>query len=345
MMNMMNMMKKMGKATMLWLVFLFAMVLAASVASAADFPDKNRTITFIVGYEPGGSSDSICRVIAGYMTEVLGVPVIIENIPGAANMVALNALSSRPQDGYTVAMCAGADSPWAYAASSPANIRWTGDDFRILGRMTASPAGMGIIAKAGRWPNFAEFIKEVRSKPEKSYNHGIVGPGRPDDLQIAEIEKFCGVKFNIVHYGSSNAIQTDILTGDLDTGTIGCNRVNYVGHKNFDVLALYGKTVPDDYPVHELPLLGSFEEELGFKWEDAKYIPLENGGTSVLIRAKTDPAIVEVYKDCLRKVSQIEAYKEQIRRLSYPYMMEEEEALAQLKAVAAAVAEAAARQP
>jgi tripartite-type tricarboxylate transporter receptor subunit TctC len=331
----------MKKAITLW-IFLFTMALfSAGVAGAAEFPDKNRSIAFIVGYEPGGGSDSICRVIAGYMTEVLGVPVIIENIPGAANMVALNALISRPQDGYTITMCAGADSPWAYTASAPTNLRWTGDDFRILGRMTASPAGMGVIAKAGRWANFAEFIKEVRSKPEKSYNYGILGPNRPDDLQIAELESFCGVKFNVVHYGSSNAVQTDVLTGDLDAGTISCNRPNYVGHKSFDVLALYGKVLPEEYPVHELPLLGDFEEELGFKWENAKYLPLENGGTSVIIGAKTDPAIVDVYKDCLRKVSQIEAYKEQMRRLSFPYMMEEEEALGQVRAVATAVGEAA----
>jgi tripartite-type tricarboxylate transporter receptor subunit TctC len=329
------------------LVLSVFVVLAACGAefAAADFPDKNRTITFIVGYEPGGTSDSICRVIAGYMTEDLGVPVIIENLPGAANMVALNALMSRPADGYTVTMCAVADSPMAYAASSPENIDWKGDDFRVLGMMTSSPSGMGIIAKAGRWKNFAEYVNEIRANPGKRYNHGIVGPGRHDDLQIAEIEKMCGIKFNIVHYGSSNAIQTDILTGDLASGTIGCNRQNFVSNESFNVLALYGKSVPDDFPVHGLPFFADYADELGFKWEDAKYIPLVNGGTSVLINAKTDPAIVEAYKECLRRVSKNEKFREQIRNTSYPSFSEEKEALEVLNGVANAMKEALSLAP
>jgi tripartite-type tricarboxylate transporter receptor subunit TctC len=318
-------------------MFLFTTV---SFAAPAAFPAKNRTITFIVGYEPGGSSDSICRIIAGHMTEDLGVPVIIENIPGAANMVGLNALISRPQDGYTITMCAVADSPWSYAASSPENIDWSGDDFKVLGRMTDSPSGMGVIAKAGRWKDFAEFIKEVRTKPEKTYNHGIVGPGRHDDLQIAELEKLCGVKFNIVHYGSSNAIQTDILTGDLDSGTIGCNRQNFLTNDSFNVLALYGKSVPDDFPVHGLPFFADFADELGFNWDEAKYIPLVNGGMSVLIGSKTDPAIIETLKESLRRVSKVKAFRDQMMAVSYPYFMEEDEALGVLNGVANAMKEA-----
>jgi tripartite-type tricarboxylate transporter receptor subunit TctC len=180
--------------------------------------------------------------------------------------------------------------------------------------------------------------------PEKSFNYGIIGPGRPDDLQIAEIERMCGVKFNVVHYSSSNSIQTDILTGDLDAGTVSCNRPNYVGHQSFQVLALYAEKVPDDYAVHELPFIAAYGDELGYKWSDAKYLPLENGGTSVIIGAKTDPAIVDALKECLRRLSKNEAYKTQLRPLTYPFMMEENDALVQVKKIADAMKEAASLQ-
>jgi tripartite-type tricarboxylate transporter receptor subunit TctC len=324
-----------------FLLSLLAILSVASACSAAvDFPAKNRTITYIVGYDPGGNTDMLGRIITNHMSQERGGPVIVENLPGAANMVALNALVTRPADGYTISTCAVADSPWTYAATSPQNIRWTGDDFRVLGRLVYDVGGMGILAKKGRWKNFVEFIEEVRSKPEKTYNHGIIGPGRHDDLQIAEIEKACGVKFNIVHYGSSNAIQTDIITGDLDSGTIGCNRPNFVNNDNFEVLALYAESEPANAPVKGLPYIGAFEKDLGFKFSDFKYVPLPNGTVSVLASAKMDPEIIEIYKNCLRSVAKNESFRAEIGKLYYSEYTEEDDAIAVMKRVADAIKQA-----
>jgi tripartite-type tricarboxylate transporter receptor subunit TctC len=329
------------------LLFVFSLLIAMTVlvsvgyAATEEFPAKNRVINFIVGYDPGGFSDVLCQLVSAPLKEYLGVPVALEYLPGAANMVALNALYTRPADGYTISMATVSDSPWAYAASPTKNPRWKGDDFRILARVTAGYADMGIIAKKGRWKSFPEYVKEIRSKPEKTYNHGIIGPGRHDDLQIAELEKALGIKFNIVHYGGSNAIQTDILTGDLDSGTIGCNRSNFLSNENFDVLALYGDSLPDYAPVKGLPLLGQFEEELGYKWADFKYLPLPNGNMCLIINAKTDPKIVDIYKEALRKVMKNEEYRASIFKLgSYPDILEEQDALAMMESVADAIRQA-----
>src|SRR6266849_11158579 len=69
-------------------------------ARALDYPVK--PIRWIVGYPAGGSADTVSRILAQWLTERLGQPVIIENKPGAATNISLQAAISSPPDGYTM---------------------------------------------------------------------------------------------------------------------------------------------------------------------------------------------------------------------------------------------------
>jgi tripartite-type tricarboxylate transporter receptor subunit TctC len=181
-----------------------------------DFPARD--ITIIVGYDPGGSSDTITRIMGEYIGKQLGVNMIIENLAGSANMVALNLYMSRPHDGYTLVMIASSDTPWVYERTKP-DVQFTGDDFYALGRMTNSIAGMGFITAAGRfedWPAFVDYCKE---KGDGKVNVGVIGPDRIDDLQIDEFEKICGVKFNRIYYSGSSDVQTDVPPETSMSGT------------------------------------------------------------------------------------------------------------------------------
>src|SRR6185436_14302813 len=93
-----------GETTLLRITRLAAIVLAAIAglgsAQAADYP--NRPIKFIVTYPPGGTSDVLARIIAGWLTEKLGQPVIIENKPGGGNNIGTEIAIKSPPDGYTM---------------------------------------------------------------------------------------------------------------------------------------------------------------------------------------------------------------------------------------------------
>jgi len=69
-------------------------------AQAADYP--NRPIKFIVTYPPGGTTDVLARIIAGWLTDKLGQPVIIENKPGGGNNIGTEIAIKSPPDGYTM---------------------------------------------------------------------------------------------------------------------------------------------------------------------------------------------------------------------------------------------------
>src|SRR5258708_17427651 len=70
-------------------------------ARALDYPVK--PIRWIIGYPAGGSADTVSRILAQWLTERLGQPVIIENKPGAATNISLQAATSPPPNAYPIA--------------------------------------------------------------------------------------------------------------------------------------------------------------------------------------------------------------------------------------------------
>ena len=68
--------------------------------AADDYP--NRLIRIIVGYATGGNVDVPARLFAPELQRILGVPVIIENRPGASGVTAAEALVHMPPDGYNI---------------------------------------------------------------------------------------------------------------------------------------------------------------------------------------------------------------------------------------------------
>src|SRR5580658_10619702 len=73
----------------------------ASVAFAqSDFP--NHTIKIVVPTPPGPSLDSLPRLIANHLSQRWNVPVIIENMPGAAQNLGSEAVARSEPDGYTI---------------------------------------------------------------------------------------------------------------------------------------------------------------------------------------------------------------------------------------------------
>ena len=72
----------------------------ARAARAQAYPSQ--PIRFVVGFPPGGGADTVSRIMARWLTERLGQPVVIENKPGASTSLSCQAVASAPPDGYTV---------------------------------------------------------------------------------------------------------------------------------------------------------------------------------------------------------------------------------------------------
>ena len=90
--------------------------LAMTPAQAADYPDK--PITIVVPFPAGSSSDMIPRLLGPLLTKSLGVPIVVENRPGANGSIGAARVASAAPDGYTLLMATTgvlAINQWIYA--------------------------------------------------------------------------------------------------------------------------------------------------------------------------------------------------------------------------------------
>jgi tripartite-type tricarboxylate transporter receptor subunit TctC len=83
----------------------YAAALAACVGitgafAQADYP--NKSVKWVVPYPPGGTTDVLARIIAGWLTEKMGQTFIIENKPGGGNNIGTETVVRAPADGYTL---------------------------------------------------------------------------------------------------------------------------------------------------------------------------------------------------------------------------------------------------
>src|SRR3954470_11499928 len=64
----------------------------------------NKPIKIVVPYAPGGASDFSARILAEQMNKKLGQPVLVENRPGASQMLAMEYVARAAPDGYTLVL-------------------------------------------------------------------------------------------------------------------------------------------------------------------------------------------------------------------------------------------------
>jgi len=79
---------------------LFALTLLAGPAGAQTYPD--RTIRILVGFTPGSATDISARMFAQRLSDVLAVPVTVENLPGGGGSIGGERVAKSPPDGYTL---------------------------------------------------------------------------------------------------------------------------------------------------------------------------------------------------------------------------------------------------
>lgn len=91
-------MKPIFKTLALFLAF--ALALACAEAMAQSYPSK--PIKLLVGYPPGGATDTLARIVAQQLTERFGQQVIVENKAGANSIIAADYVAKSAPDGYTI---------------------------------------------------------------------------------------------------------------------------------------------------------------------------------------------------------------------------------------------------
>jgi tripartite-type tricarboxylate transporter receptor subunit TctC len=180
-------------------------------ASAQNWPA--RPMTMVVPFGVGSGSDLIARILGARMAEILGQPVIIENISGAGGMTAAARVASSPPDGYQFVL--GSVDTFAINQTLYKKPLYNAaTDFIPIGLVTDQP--MVLIARndfpANNMQEFAAYAKANHAK--MTFASGGVGSG--SHLTCARMNAAMGVDVTHVTYrGSAQAMQ-DLFAGRID---------------------------------------------------------------------------------------------------------------------------------
>ena len=187
---------------------LFILASVFSIATLAQ-PYPNKPIKLVVGYPPGGSGDFLTRLAADELQKELGVPVIVDNRPGAGGNIAHDLVAHSPADGYTVLNA----THMAINRALYKSLTYDPDkDFAAVTRVATGPT---VICVNNNVPvkDLRELIAYAKQSPGKLF-HASAGYGSAPHLASVLFESVAGIKFTHVQFKGGGPATQSLLAGD-----------------------------------------------------------------------------------------------------------------------------------
>jgi len=236
-----------------------ALLLNNAPMHAADYP--TRPIMLVVAFPPGGPSDVLARIVGKKMEQVLGVPFVIENRPGAGGNIAAESVARAAPDGYTLLM--GNNSILATNESLYKHINYSPEkDFMPI-TLIGTQANILVVNPDVPARSLKELIALAQAQPGK-INFASSGYGAAAHL-AGELFK-SEAKINIVHVpykGAAPALQ-DVIAGHDQM--MFATAASVIGHiEGGRVRALAVTTLKRTEALPDLPTM----DEAGLKGFDA----------------------------------------------------------------------------
>jgi tripartite-type tricarboxylate transporter receptor subunit TctC len=186
-----------------------ALPVGSRLAKAQGYP--SRPVRLIVGFAAGGPTDITARLIGQWLSERLGQQFIVENRPGAASNLAVEAVVRAPPDGYTLLVVGATNTvnSTLYEKLSFNLIR----DIAPVATTSREPLIM-VVNPAVSAKTVAEFVTHAKAHPGK-INFGSGGNGTPPHVS-GELFKMM-TETNLVHvpYRGAAPAMTDLLSGQV----------------------------------------------------------------------------------------------------------------------------------
>ena len=185
----------------------------ASVAHAADYPNKDKVITIVVPFTAGGPTDRVARDLAEAMRKPLGGgTIVVDNAAGAGGSIGANKVAKAAPDGYTLLLHhVGMATMPTLVRNIPFKVE---SDFEYLGMVNDVP--MTLIGKpalpATSYKELASWINQNKGK----INLGNAGVGSASHLCGLLFQTALKVDMTPVPYKGTAPAMTDLIGGQID---------------------------------------------------------------------------------------------------------------------------------
>src|SRR5713226_1976801 len=283
-----------------WLMVMVTVLLglgSTGMAAAQGYPA--RPITLIGPSPAGGATDTLARFLAERMRGILGQPVIIENIAGAAGSIGVGRAVRSPADGYTLSIGTSTTHmltgglyalPFDLLKDLEPIILIGSEPLLIVGRKNLPADDLkGLIA----W---------LKANPDKA-SVGIAGVGATGHLTGISFQKETGTKFQFVPYRGNAPAMQDLLAEQIDFMIEpSSNFKSLVGAGSVKPYAITGRTrLPSspDIPTADEAGLSGFFASLWYGLWVPKGTPKEIVAklNATMVQVLADPAVKQRFEE------------------------------------------------
>ncbi len=185
-------------------------------AALAQGTQATRPVTITVPFPPGGSTDVTARILGERMAGPLGLPVQVENRPGAATVIGAEYVARSAADGHTVLIASG--STLTINPHIVRNIPYRDVDFAPVTLISTLP--FAIVARPDGPASLEALMERARVNPG-SITYGTNGPSSFNNIAMLLVNEAFGVRMQDVTYRGDAAQVADFLGGRLDLLMVG----------------------------------------------------------------------------------------------------------------------------
>ena len=181
----------------------------ASLAHAQSYPSK--PLRLIVPYPPGGGTDIVARAVAQKVFENSSQPVVIENKPGASELIGTDALAKSAPDGYTMGLVT---NTFSINETLQRKLPYKGiHDFIPVTMLVATPFAI-VVHPSVPAQTLQELVALARSKPA-SLNYASLGPGSIHQMSMEWFKHLAKVDIVAIPYKGLAPALTAGIAGEV----------------------------------------------------------------------------------------------------------------------------------
>ncbi|ODV44479.1 hypothetical protein AWV79_07525 [Cupriavidus sp. UYMMa02A] len=272
---------------------------ASGLAQPETYPA--RPVKLLVGYPPGGASDTIGRIVGQELSRLNGQSFVIENRPGVGGMLAMSMVAKAPADGYTLGLAvSGTLTTGPHLQNTKLYDALT--DFEPIGMVAKAPMVL-LAGPAAGYDSVDAVVRDARKRPGQLM---FASGAQAFELALQLFKSKAGVDITTVSYQGGAPASIDVMSGraQLMVDTIGAQQANIKAGKLKALAVLDSKR---SLIAPEIPTMA----EAGVRGYEAL------GWTALVAPKGTPPAVVQKLNAQLQEVLKQEHVKQKLDVLAF----------------------------
>jgi tripartite-type tricarboxylate transporter receptor subunit TctC len=259
---------------------------------AQDYP--SRSILFVVPFTPGTTADSLARLVQTHLSPRWGVPVVVENRPGAAGIIGIDSVAKASPDGYTYLFTSTAFG--TLAAMNPKLPYDPDKSFAPVMLVGTSPLSL-VVSNHFPAKTVKELIAQAKARPG-DLNYASAGTGSVFHLSMELLQHETGTKMVHVPYKGTTGVINDLIAGHVQVSMmVFQTALPLVQSGRVRMLSVMSSQRAQVLPDVPTIVESGFPNMIVEAW------------TGVMVPAKTPPAVISRFNGEVNKVLALQEVK------------------------------------